>query len=86
MRAQPGARVNAIRGEHQGALKVAVTQIAEKGKANRAVQEVLCRTLAVNRSQVQLLSGETSQDKRFLISGVGRAELESRIATAMAAG
>ena len=41
VRAQPGARRNGVQGEQNGALKVAVTQVAEKGKANKAVLEVL---------------------------------------------
>ena len=36
VKAQAGARRNAITGEHDGALKVAVSQVPEKGKANAA--------------------------------------------------
>jgi uncharacterized protein YggU (UPF0235/DUF167 family) len=36
VRAQPGASRAGIRGEHAGALKVSVTQVAEKGKANQS--------------------------------------------------
>jgi uncharacterized protein len=43
VRAQPRARANAIRGEQAGALKVSVTQAAEKGKANRAILDLLAR-------------------------------------------
>ena len=35
VRAQPGAKKNGITGEHDGALKVSVTQAPEKGKANK---------------------------------------------------
>lgn len=80
VRAQPGARANRVRGEYQGALKVAVTQIAEKGKANKAVADVLCRALGLSRSQVELLAGPTSQDKRFLVRGITLEELARRIA------
>jgi uncharacterized protein YggU (UPF0235/DUF167 family) len=31
VRAQPGSRKNELKGEQAGALKVAVTQVAEKG-------------------------------------------------------
>lgn len=83
VRAQPGARVNAIRGEHQGALKVAVTQAPEKGKANRAVIELLHRELGLSRSQFTLLSGETSHDKRFVVAGVAIDDLAARVAAAL---
>jgi uncharacterized protein (TIGR00251 family) len=79
VRAQPGARVNAVRGEHQGALKVAVTQAPEKGKANRAVIEVLSRALRLSRSQFTLLSGETSHDKRFVVSGISADDLAALV-------
>jgi len=79
VRAQAGARQNAIRGQQDGALKVAVTQIAEKGKANKAIIDVLCKSLSLKRSQVTLVAGDTSAQKRFLIRGVPAAELTARI-------
>ena len=86
VRAQPGARSNGIRGEHAGALKVAVTQVPEKGKANKAIIAVLARQLQLTRSQIKLLAGVTTGDKRFLISGISRAELVVRIEQALAFG
>jgi uncharacterized protein (TIGR00251 family) len=79
VRAQPGARRNAVGGEQDGQLKVAVTQVAEKGKANRAIIEVLARELGLRKSQIELLSGETAARKRFLIRGLTPAELIARI-------
>jgi uncharacterized protein (TIGR00251 family) len=67
VRAQPGARRDEIRGEQDGALKVAVTKAPEKGKANRALVELLARCLKLRKSQIVLLSGETSSNKRFLL-------------------
>ena len=83
VRAQPGARRNEIAGEHNGQLKVAVTQVAEKGKANDAVVEVLCEELSLRRSQVELLSGQTSREKKFLIAEISLDELAERIAGAL---
>jgi uncharacterized protein YggU (UPF0235/DUF167 family) len=51
----------------QPALKVAVTKAPEKGKANRALVELLARCLKLRKSQIVLLSGETSSNKRFLL-------------------
>lgn len=67
MRAHPGARRNEVRGEQNGRLKISVTQVAEKGKANKAILKLLSAALGVRRSQLELLSGETSPEKRFLI-------------------
>jgi uncharacterized protein len=80
VRAQPGARKAGVLGEHAGALKVAVTAPPEDGRANKALLEVLREALVVKRSQVELLSGETSRDKRFLIRGLPRSELSARVA------
>ena len=79
VRAQPGARRNELRGEQDGQLKVCVTQIAEKGKATKAVVELLCKLLKLRKSQIELLSGETSQQKRFLVREVTIDELRERI-------
>jgi hypothetical protein len=79
VRAQPGASKSGVRGEHQGQLRVGVTQIAEKGKANKALTEVLAKELDLRRSQIELISGETSASKRFVIRGVTMEELSARI-------
>ncbi len=82
VRAQPGARRNEIRGEQDGMLKVSVTQSPEKGKANKALVELLSKKLGLKRSQIELLAGETSHQKRFLISGIKPEELAGRIRAA----
>ena len=79
VRAQPGARKAGIVGEHGDSLKVAVTAPPEDGKANKALVEVLCEKLGLKRWQMELLSGETSRDKRFLIRGLSKAELAQRL-------
>lgn len=80
VRAQPGARRAGVQGEQAGALKVSVMAPPEDGRANKALIEELRKALGVKRSQVELLGGQTSRDKRFLIRGLTRAELEARIA------
>ena len=65
-------------------LKVSVTQVAEKGKANAALIDLLAKELRLKRSQIGLIAGETQSQKRFLIRGVSRDELKTRIAAALA--
>ncbi len=80
VQAQPGARQNAIMGEHASRLRVAVTQAPEKGKANKALIAVLADALDLKKSQITLVAGETSSQKKFLVCGIALAELASRIA------
>jgi uncharacterized protein YggU (UPF0235/DUF167 family) len=75
VRAQPGARKNAVLGERAGALRVAVSAAPERGKANDAIQVVLAEALGIRPSRVILLSGETARDKKFLIEAMTPAEL-----------
>jgi uncharacterized protein (TIGR00251 family) len=83
VRASAGARSNAIRGIQDGALKVSVTQAAEKGKANKAIVELLSKSLGLKRSQLELIAGQTSPQKRFLVRGVTLEELRVQIEAAL---
>lgn len=85
VRARPGARRAGVQGEQAGALKVAVPAPPEDGRANRALVEVLRKALGVKRSQVELMGGQTSRDKRFLIRGLTQAELQSRLESLLSA-
>jgi uncharacterized protein YggU (UPF0235/DUF167 family) len=66
-------------GEQAGALKIAVSDPPEDGRANKALAETLRNVLGLKRSQVELLSGATSRDKRYLIRGMRKVELEGRL-------
>lgn len=79
VQAQPGSRKNGIAGVHAGRLKVAVTQAPERGKANKALIEVLADCLGVKRSQITLVSGATASRKKFLIAGVAVDSLRARL-------
>ncbi len=80
VRAQPGAKRNAVVGEQAGALKVAVTAPPDKGRANEAIVEVLAEAFAVKRSQIELIAGATSRQKKFLIRAVTPEELAAKLA------
>ena len=78
---QPGARRNAIVGEHAGRLKVAVTQVAEKGKATEAIRELLAESLGIAISRITIVQGETQPRKLFLLSGVTLEQARQWLAT-----
>ena len=79
VKAQPGARRNGVTGVHDGSLKVAVSQAPEKGKATAAIINVLTESLGIKKNQIELLSGQTSTHKRFLIREIDMDELLKRI-------
>lgn len=79
VKAHAGARKSGITGEHDGHIKVSVTQAPERGKANRAIAQVLCETLALRPQQVELMAGATSPIKQFLIRDLSLAELQTKL-------
>jgi uncharacterized protein (TIGR00251 family) len=79
VRAHPGVRRNEVRGLQDSALKVCVTQAPEKGKANKAIVEVLAKWLGVRKSQIELISGETASQKKFLVRAIEQKDLTERI-------
>jgi uncharacterized protein YggU (UPF0235/DUF167 family) len=50
-------------------VKVRVRAIADGGKANRAVTELLAKALGVPNSKVRLLSGATSRMTQIAVDG-----------------
>ncbi|HWB12562.1 MAG TPA: DUF167 domain-containing protein [Pirellulales bacterium] len=79
LRAHPGARRNELRCAEDGVLRASVTQAPEKGKANKAIVELLSRNLGLKKSQIELIAGETAQQKRFLLRGVSVDEVARKL-------
>ena len=79
VRVSPGAKKNEVRGEQAGALKVCVTTAPEKGKANKTLMEFLAKHYGVRKSQIELLSGETSTQKKLLLRGLTVEEAQTLI-------
>ena len=50
-------------------LKVRVRATADRGEANRAVTDLLAKSLRVSKARVRLLSGATSRLKQIAIDG-----------------
>lgn len=82
VKAQPGAKRNAVVGEHDGMLKIAVTQKPEAGKANEAILELLANSLGLRRSQLKLFSGATNRYKKILLTNIGQEDLRTRLTNA----
>ncbi|AFS20367.1 DUF167 family protein [Chlamydia psittaci] len=63
----PKSKENKIVGFEGEVLKIRVTEVPEKGKANEAVIALLAKTLSLPKRDVTLISGETSKNKRILL-------------------
>jgi uncharacterized protein YggU (UPF0235/DUF167 family) len=82
--AKPGGRKDRLAGEHAGAVRVEVTAAPERGKATEAIAAVLAEALGVKASDLRLLAGPTSRQKKFLVVGMGVEEVRGRLATCLA--
>lgn len=74
VRATPKSSTNAITGLQASSdgtmsLCVKVTAVADKGRANKAVIDVLAKTLAVPRSSFEIVRGGTDRNKLLRFSG-----------------
>lgn len=73
-------------GIHADRLKIGVSEAPERGKANKAVCEMLAALLGVAKSQVEIVSGETSHDKTAFVRGVSIAQAVSALSRAVQPG
>ncbi len=79
IRVQPRASRNAVAGEMDDALKLALTAPPVEGKANEACVEFLANLLKVPRSSVTIASGESSRNKVIRITGLSAGQVEQRL-------
>jgi uncharacterized protein (TIGR00251 family) len=74
VRAQPGAKKTAIVGVYgegdAAQLKIAVQAPPIEGRANDALVAFLAETFGISKRSVELVSGELSRSKVFLLTGV----------------
>ena len=77
IRVRAGAKRNAIEGEHDGSMKVSVTAVPEKGKANKAIIALLSELLDVPKSSIEVVAGATSPRKRLFVRGAILARIQA---------
>jgi uncharacterized protein (TIGR00251 family) len=89
VRAQPGARKTAIVGVYgEGAsaqLKIAVQTPPVEGRANSALVIFLAEIFDLPKNRVELVSGELSRSKIFLLGGVSLKRAETSLGELMKA-
>ncbi|HVG00598.1 MAG TPA: DUF167 domain-containing protein [Chloroflexia bacterium] len=76
----PRSPANKVVGEHNGAIKVALTAPPVEGAANKSRVEFLAKLLGVPRSSVTLVSGETSRQKMVKVLGVSMEQVIEKLA------
>jgi uncharacterized protein (TIGR00251 family) len=70
LRVSPGATSTALKGLYgEGTLKISVAAPPTGGKANAEVEHYLARLLGVSRSEVAVVKGASSWDKRVFVRG-----------------
>lgn len=79
VKVSPKAARDALIGWHEGQLKLSVTAVPERGKANAAVRELLSEALRIPKSAITLVRGETSSVKIFEIADLDEAQLQQRL-------
>ncbi len=76
VRIQPRASKDEIVVQSDGSLKIRLTAPPVDGAANEALIAFLAKVLRVSRSQIEILSGHTSREKRVRIAGISRDDAE----------
>lgn len=69
VRVQPRASRNAVLGEHDGAVKIALTAPPVDGEANAALVAFLAKHLGVARRDVEIVQGATGRSKLVAVRG-----------------
>jgi uncharacterized protein len=84
VRAQPGAKKTAITGVYgetdTAKLKIAVQAPPIEGRANQALIAFLAKTFDLPKSSVELVSGELSRSKVFLLRGITMEKVQGNLA------
>jgi uncharacterized protein len=85
VRAQPGAKKTAIVGVwgegDRSQLKIAVQAPPIEGRANEALIEFLAETFGLPKKSIELVNGELSRSKAFLLRGIRVAKIEAELSS-----
>ena len=84
VRVAPGAKRERITGVLGDALKVAVRQPPERGRANRSVCRLVAEALHLAPRAASVLRGATSKNKVLIFVGIDAATLRARVAALLA--
>ncbi|HQZ97233.1 MAG TPA: DUF167 domain-containing protein [Pyrinomonadaceae bacterium] len=79
VRVIPRASRSEIVGEHDGSLKVRICSPPVDGAANAEIIRLFAKHFGVSKSEVSIISGETSKNKRIKIENLSVSKFEELI-------
>lgn len=79
----PGAAKSELVGRHGAGWRARIAAPPERGRANRALVDLLAVVLDVERGRVAVVGGHTARRKLVEVDGLDAAELERRLAAAV---
>lgn len=82
VRVQPRASREALLGEAEGRLRIALTAPPAEGEANEALVAFLAKKLGIAKREVRLASGAHSREKAIEIKGITESEVRMKLLAA----
>ena len=76
VRVIPRASKSEIVGEHDGDLKVRIASPPVDGAANAELIKLLAKRFRVSKSNVEIVRGQTSKNKRIKIANLSQSKFE----------
>jgi uncharacterized protein (TIGR00251 family) len=81
IRVVPRAKRNSIEIGSDGQVKVRVTAVPERGKANAAVIALLSKRFGVPKRDIEIVRGHTARDKTVRVEGTTRDEVIKKLSS-----
>jgi uncharacterized protein (TIGR00251 family) len=78
----PGARRSELIGRHGDGWKVRVTAVPERGRANKAVVNLLAEALRLPRERISVVAGDRGRRKVVEVEGLQPEEVARRLEAA----
>ena len=76
VRVIPRASRSEIVGEHDGALKVKLASPPVDGAANAELIKLFAKRFGVSKSDIEIVTGETSKNKRIKINNLSKSKFD----------
>ena len=79
IRVVPRAKRNSIEVGSDGQIKVRVTAIPERGKANDALIALLSKRIGVPKRDIEIVRGRTARNKTVRVEGATKKEVLAKL-------